>query len=109
EVADDLRDGEFLEHAGRLRDDADPAAPAGAARGRVLAEDPHLAGVPVTVSLKDLHDSGLAGAVRAEQGEHLPGAHLEVEAVDGHHLPVPLSEAPYADGLLPRSSSCRIR
>ena len=49
---------------------------------RVLAEHLDLAAVAVAVALEDLDRRRLAGAVRAEQAEHLAGADLEVDAAD---------------------------
>ncbi len=53
---------------------------------RVLAEEARLAGVRVEERQGELHGGGLAGAVRAEQPDHLAGADLEGEAVHGDDL-----------------------
>ena len=50
---------------------------------RVGAEHAHVTGVAVAEALGDLDGGRLAGAVRAEQGEALAGADVEVEPVDG--------------------------
>ena len=42
----------------------------------------HLAGVGRAVALEDLHERGLARAVGAEDGEHLPAPDVEVDAVE---------------------------
>ena len=42
---------------------------------------------------EDPHGGGLAGPVRPEEAEHRLGLHLEVDAVDGLDLPVPLLQA----------------
>ena len=42
---------------------------------------------------EDAHRGRLPGAVRAEQAEHGPARDLEVDAVEGDHLPVVLPEA----------------
>ena len=68
------------------------------AASRVVAEDADLAAVAVAEALEDLDGRRLAGAVRAEQGEHLAALDLEVDAVDGVAAAVGLAQAGHADG-----------
>ena len=44
--------------------------------------------------LEDLDGRGLAGAVRAEQGEDLAAGDLEVDAADRGDVPVALAQVP---------------
>ncbi len=63
----------------------------------VDAEHVDVAGVAVAVALEDLGGRGLAGAVGAEQGEHLAAHDVEVDAVGGLRLAVRPAQAPGAD------------
>jgi hypothetical protein len=65
-----------------LEDDAQSRAPRLVAVVRVDAQDPDLAGRPRAEALQDLDGGGLAGTVRAEQGEHLAPVQPEVDAVE---------------------------
>src|SRR5439155_17367658 len=84
--------------AGRLQDDPDAVLERALRPRRVVAEDAHLPAVAPTVALQDLHDGGLAGAVRAEQGEHLPLLDLEADPTHGLELAVALAEVADFDG-----------
>ena len=66
--------------AGALEDDADPSAELALARGRIGAEDGHVAVAAVAIALEDLDGRGLPRAVRAEQAEDLAAADLEGDA-----------------------------
>src|SRR4051794_23477877 len=57
-----------------------------------LAVEQDLAGVGDDVTGEDLDQAGLAGPVVADDREHLPGAEVEVRAVDGGHVPVALDD-----------------
>ena len=70
-----------------------PGAPRAGRLGRVLAQHAHVAGVPGAVSLQDLHRGGLARPVRAEQGEHLARANVQVDSADRLHVAVALGQA----------------
>ncbi len=92
EVPDHLGHRQLVELAGALQHDADPGPPVGVRVGRVDAEHGDLAGVPVPVTLQDLHRGGLAGAVRAEQREHLATVHVEIHARHRHVVAVRLAQ-----------------
>ena len=62
-------------------------------RLRILAEHRHLAGVARAVALEDLDGRRLAGAVRAEQAEHLAACDREVDPAKGLVLAVALAQA----------------
>jgi hypothetical protein len=67
-----------------LQDDAEPRTPLLATPGRVGSEHADLTGRAHPEPLQDLDDRGLAGAVGAEQGDHLAGASGEVHT--GEHI-----------------------
>ena len=90
--------------AARLQHDADAPAQLDRALGRVVAEHRHLAAAARAVALEDLHRRGLAGAVGAEQPEHLAAAHRDVDAA--HRLVVAVA---LAQGAVPRSRGRRRR
>ena len=58
-----------------------------------------MAGVGLAVAFEDLDHRRLAGAVGAEQREHLAAGHREVHAVEGGQVPVALAEAADPDGV----------
>ena len=67
-------------HAGDpVRGGADDLLAVETDRAGALADDPH----------HRLQRGGLAGAVASEQGHHLAGIHLEIDAVKDVRLPVP--------------------
>ena len=68
---------------GLLEHDADLLPEAALALARVVAEHRDLAGVGLAVAFEDLDHRRLAGAVGAEQREHLAAGHREVHAVEG--------------------------
>ena len=51
-------------------------------------EDPHRAGVGAPVALERLDRRGLAGAVRAEEGDDFARVGVEAHTVDGDEAPV---------------------
>ena len=55
---------------------------------RVEPEHARLTGAPRPVALQDLDRRRLPGAVRAEEGEYLADAYLEVDAADRLELAV---------------------
>ena len=59
---------------------------------RITAEHAQHAGVGPAQSLDAFDGGGLAGTVRADQADHLAGAHVEVESVDDDPLAVGLAE-----------------
>src|SRR5690606_9871231 len=100
EVTQLLAHGGGARLARRLQHDAEPRLPGEPAVLRVGAEHAHLAGAAVAVALEDLDGGGLAGAIRAEQGEGLSAADVEVEAAHGLDLPVALAQPPHLDDSL---------
>ena len=110
---DRLADGEVGVDGALLEDDADPLAEGALAQAGVEAEHPDIASVGAAVALEDLDERGLAGAVGAEQGEHLAAAHGEVDAVERLHAVVGLAHAANLDGGLgdvgDRRASRRLR
>ena len=99
-----LARGQQVKASGRLQHDPHPVAPREPGPLRVGAEHPHVTGVPVAEPLGDLDGGRLAGAVRAEQGEALAGADVEVEPVDGGPPRVGLGESPDGDRVCHASS-----
>ena len=68
-----------------LEDRRDAGAAAPAAGGRTRPASPAISivpGVGLVDAGEDLHQRGLAGAVLADQAEHLAGAELEVDVVE---------------------------
>ena len=104
------RTRELGEVAGGLQHDAEPGSPGRPRRARVDAEHAHLAAVPPAVALEDLDRRRLARAVRAEQGEHLAAAHVQVDAVDGRDATVHFPQSTHADrGVRGRGHAGRVR
>ena len=71
----------------------------------VVPEHAHLAAVALAVALEDLDRRRLAGAVRAEEAEHLALLDLEVDPADRLELSVRLAQAANGDCAQSRSSS----
>ena len=65
---------------------------------RIEAEDPHLTGIRGAVALHGLDRRGLAGAVRAQEGEHLALGDMERELVDGDDVAVADDQLVGGDG-----------
>ena len=80
--------------AAALEHEAQPGLEGRTAPGRVLSQDPGLAGIGRTVALEDLDRGGLAGPVRSEEGEELAGCHGQGYAVEDVASPVSLDDAP---------------
>ena len=87
----------MLEQRRALQHDADLLAPGAARLLRILAQDEHLAGVTLAVALENLDGGRLAGAVGAEQAEHLARADLQVDAAQRLMRAVRLAQAGDAD------------
>ncbi len=58
--------------------------------GRIDAQHADVAGVAPAVPLQNLDRGGLARAVRAQEREHVPLLHGEVDAPNGLDVPVSL-------------------
>ena len=86
-------DGELLEHHADLC--AQPAL--GGVVGRVDAERLDAPGAARAEALEDLDRRRLAGAVGAEQREHLALLHLEADVVHGHGVAVGLGQVLHGD------------
>jgi len=63
-----------------------------------VASDAHPAGVGEDGAQHHQQGRGLAGAVRAKEAEALAGLHGEVQAIDGDHVGVCLSQAAHTQG-----------
>ena len=81
-----------------LQRDADPVAERRLVFVPAHAEHFDLAARRRIEALEDLAGRGLPRAVRPQKSEALPAANLEIEAVDGGDVVVPLDEAAAADG-----------
>src|SRR5258705_1236238 len=88
---------ELLELAGALQHDSYSGPPRGARLRRVGAEHPDLTAVAAAVALHDFDGGRLAGAVGAEQREHLASGHREVQTINGPFLAVRLAQPPDHD------------
>ena len=62
--------------------------------GDVLAAEDDVAGVGAQESADQVHQRGLAGAVGADQRQHLALLHPEVHVIDGAELAELLEQAP---------------
>ncbi len=100
-----LAHGEVRPELRLLEDDADALAELRAWILRVVPEHRHLACRPSAVALENLDRRRLAGAVRAEQAEHLALVDVEVDPADGFEIAVGLVEA--ANGDRAHSSSTK--
>ncbi len=87
-----LAPGRLPVDAGVLRDVADRAAHAVRVAHDVLARDDRASGVGLRQRRERAHRRRLAGAVRAEQPEHLAVAHGERDAVERLHVLVALAQ-----------------
>ena len=65
----------------------------------IVAEHGDRAGVGAAVAFEDLDQGRLAGAVGAEQREHLAARHGQVHAVERAWLAVGLAQAANPDGV----------
>ena len=64
----------------------------------IETEDRDVAAVARPQAFQDFHRARFAGAVRAEQAEHLAGKDLEVDAFDRLEAAVALGQAADVDG-----------
>src|SRR5690606_20504429 len=101
--------GQVAVERGVLEDEADVPAHLVAFPDHVVTGDERAAAGRVRERAEHADRGGLAGAVRAEEPEHLAGRHLEVDALDGLHFPVRLGQPSYGDRGIPHHvSSARI-
>jgi len=98
EMGDQLADGQLLEGAGVLGDDADLGAPAAPGLGGVGAEHRRRPALAPAEPFEDLDGGGLAGAIRPEEGEHLSGLDLEVDPLEDLEPAVAFAESLDGDG-----------
>src|ERR1700728_1852450 len=88
-----LLDGELVRELRLLQLDADAMAKLAGMRAPVQAEQLHGAAVGAGQSFANFNRSSFAGAIGAKQSEALGACHVEVEAIDSHHLSVGLAQA----------------
>src|SRR5581483_7593107 len=88
-----LAHGQVREERGGLHHDANPLPPGAAGRLRFGAQHLDAAAVALPVALQDLDGRRLAGAVRAEQPEHLARLDAEVDAAQRGAIAVALLES----------------
>ena len=93
-----LAPGEDLVHGGELPGEAEGLPHVGGFRGDVEAVDGGGPRVGLEQRRQDLHDRGLARAVRAEQGEDAAPRDVEVHAAQHAQLLVRLLEPFHPDG-----------
>jgi hypothetical protein len=99
EQVDDLAAGEVgpqRDVAGHVRQ---PPVQRGRVAPRVAAQQPRGTPVGAQQAQQDPDGGGLAGSVGAEEAVHLPGAHGEVEPVQGPGRAVCLGEPRHGDGV----------
>ena len=99
-VCHSLAGTQAVERLEILGQDPDPLADATIPGADVFSEDAGLSRGRVAEALQDLDGGRLTRAVRAEQGEHLPSVDVEVDAVDGRDVRIPLHEAADLDHVL---------
>ncbi len=87
-----LEDGQLVGELRLLQLDAQPLAQRLRVRRPPQPENFDVTRVRLGQPLADLDRRRLAGAVRTEQAEALPGRHVEVDAVDGHDVLVGLAK-----------------
>jgi hypothetical protein len=75
-----------------LRHHTDAGADLRAVRGRVEPEEAQRARMTPATRSDHPHRAALAGAVGAEEAEHLAGLHLHVDAADGGEVSEALDE-----------------
>jgi hypothetical protein len=92
-----LEAGEVLVDRRVLAGEADPLAQLGRVVDDVEPGDARGSRVGEQKCGQDPHDRGLACAIRTEQAEDGPAAHVEVDAVEGPDLAVCLRQATDAD------------
>ena len=89
--------GQQLVDRRELPGEADRRADLGGLRDHVLAGDVRGAGVGLQQRGQDADGRGLAGAVGAEEGEHLARCDVEVDAVEHGEVAVGLAQPPGDD------------
>ena len=94
-----LADGEVLLQARVLQHDPHALAHRALAVGGVVAEHRDLAGVAQPVALEDLDGGRLAGAVGAEEAEHLAGGDVEADAAHRLDAVVGLAQVAHSDSV----------
>jgi hypothetical protein len=57
------------------------------------AQHQHFSCVGRGEALADFDGGGLPRAIGTEKAEAFPGQHLEIEVIDGDHVPIDLAEA----------------
>jgi len=92
-----LPTAEDLVHGGELAGQAEGLPHVSGLRGDVEPVDVGRPRIRLEQSGKDPHDGGLAGAIRAEQGEDATPLHLEVDAAQDVDVLVRLLQALYLD------------
>ena len=92
EEGDRLRDPQPVRQTRALQLAADLRPQPVGVMDRIEAEHAELAGVGPAEPLEALDGGGLAGAVGADQAEHLAGVHVQVEAIDDGAAAVRLGE-----------------
>src|SRR2546425_6474465 len=92
EELDGLPRGEVVRERAPLQLHPDPPLDAGRIGENVDAGDRGRAGIGAPQALEDLDRRRLAGAVRAEEPEHLAGLDVEADTADGLDLAVALSK-----------------
>ena len=97
-MLDRLAHGHARVEAAALEHDADALLQVAVALRGVVAEHAHLARRARAVALEDLDGGRLAGAVRAEQAEHLAALDLERHAAHGLDRPVRLAQVAHLYG-----------
>ena len=92
EQREHFADLQLLREFGLLQLDAESRAQPLIVSIPAIAEHLDLAGVGIPETFEDLDRRGLPRAVGAQHAEALAGAHLEIEAIDGHRLAITLDE-----------------
>src|SRR5829696_611175 len=96
-LLDRLARGELRDQAGLLQDEADAVSPTPIRPLWVDPQHAHLARIPGPIALEDLDRRGLARAIRAQEGEDLARADLEVDPPHRFEAVVGLAQALDAD------------
>src|ERR1700730_10703380 len=97
-VAQGLARGHVAVDPARLQPYSDALAQRPAAHARIGPEHGDLAATAHAVALEDLHGGGLAGAVRAEEAEHLASPHGYVDPPHRLEGAVALAQVVHRDG-----------
>src|SRR5580704_15560560 len=101
-----LLPGQVVVQGGVLEHQADVAAHGVPFLCDIVARHPGGTRGGIRQGAQDLDRGGLAGAVRAEKPERLPGSDLEIDAADGLDLAVLLGQRADRDGLRHTYASC---